>query len=120
MTLNALKIIFRLAALVAVCVCLIFFVQGQYVKSVTPPPNMNALSADAYHFYANFPTNGVTMVRPKEMNVWASFAVPSGRATYVYDSDGMLIDWTPDSGNGGTFNKKWNVNALRNHPEFQQ
>ncbi len=32
---------------------------------------------------------------------------PSGPPLYIFDSSGLLADWTPDSGDSGDFFKKW-------------
>jgi hypothetical protein len=34
-------------------------------------------------------------------------AVPSGTAAYIFDETGQMIEWSADSGDDGTFQKKW-------------
>jgi len=34
-------------------------------------------------------------------------AVPSGPAAYVFDSNGQLVDWSPDTGDDPDFIKRW-------------
>lgn len=39
------------------------------------------------------------------MDTW--LAMPSGPAGYVFDKSGQMVDWSGDTGDDSSFNKKW-------------
>ena len=74
-------------------------------------------SAEAYLATGRPPREVVTL-EVDDKDYWIAYgaldtwmATPSGSAAYVFDSEGILRDWTPDAGDDSAFQIRWTGKA---------
>jgi len=72
-----------------------------YRQKMNAPRRGNLLEKDGQQYYALF----------GKVDAW--FALPSGPPVYVFDTNGVMVDWTSDSGEDPEFTRTWTDRLVR-------
>ena len=77
----------------------------EYLSSGRPPRDVVSLEANEGEYWIAYGA----------LDTW--MATPSGSAAYVFDSEGILRDWTPDVGDDSGFQIRWTGKARKSSIE---
>lgn len=68
-----------------------------YLASGRPPSRVTKVVVDEGEFFIAY--------SPLDFRM----ALPSGPAAYVFDRSGRMVEWTPDTGDDGSFQQDWQM-----------